>query len=67
MAGLWLHLGDNLTKAQSPHVAFDRVLAPSDPLALEGCRVLALRREQSVGLECLRLEATATPQAHLEW
>ena len=44
-----------------------QVVAPSDALALEGLRVLTLRREQSVQRECLRLESQASPEHHAQW
>ena len=63
MSGLWLHLG-HLENMETSLTKFDSVVA-EDALTLEGLRVLGLRREQSVGRECLRLEENATLANHI--
>eukprot|EP00887_Chlorella_sp_A99_P008083 scaffold12.g8083.t1 len=67
MSGLWLHWADGLDCLETAPLALDQLVTPEDALALEGVRVLALRREQSVGRQCLRLAEHATLANHVAW
>lgn len=54
---MFLYFGDLYTKANTKHVSLDTLAADDDVVALEGLRELTVRRDQSVGRECLKLDS----------